>query len=80
MILAWCNYLDGAIVTFEDKNDFDSCSNSKIPHDFGVGSTNLDLFIAIQNTEKTMGSIYFASAASCVNGFKLEIEIETCSL
>ena len=72
-------FVEDAIVSFEDKNDFDSCTNPKFPHNVGIGADNLDAFIAVQNTKEITGSVFFASAAYCTNGFKLEIEIEPCN-
>ena len=79
MILAWCGELEDDIVTFDDKADFDDCANPQMPHVSGTGSSDVDAFIAIQNTKKVSGSFYFASVANCGNGMKLEIEIGSCN-
>ena len=76
VIIAWCQGQETDIVKVTNEKDFDDCTNLAYGSSDDISSTpDGDGFVAIQNTETSVGTYYYASRSLCKFGFKIAIKI-----
>ena len=79
VIIAWCQGQETDVVKVTNEKDFDDCNlgygSSDVIASTSDGYRYVDGFIAIQQTNTSIGTYYFASRSLCKYGFKIAIKI-----